>query len=189
LNGWKETKIQLDEGTIPLKINLPGRKQYRNVKPYYSLIGSDAVHALKHYVDHIRQHTTYTFPEGHDRESETIIPIFVSRNELPLSESALNQYWAIHRRRLGLAPPPVSREKGGRRHRTGKNIHELRDSFRTIWTKTGRAPEVAEFIMGHVGDPLGYDKAYRDEKWVRGARAHSPNKHFSLNDEYNIYFI
>jgi hypothetical protein len=22
--------------------------------------------------------------------------------------------------------------------------------------------------MGHAGDPLGYDKAYKDEDWVRG---------------------
>jgi len=154
LNGWDETKKQLDIRQVPLRINLPGRKQYRNVRPYYTLIGSDAVDALRYYVDYERPDNA----EG----------IFVTQKGKPVKPYTVYQYWRRHLRKLGLAPPKVPVEKGGLRNRTGKSPHELRDSFRTAWTKSGRAPEVAEYLMGHAGDPLGYDKAYRDEKWVQG---------------------
>jgi hypothetical protein len=51
--------------------------------------------------------------------------------------------------------------------RYGKNLHELRDLFRTQWEKSGSSPVGAEFCMGHTVDPLGYNKAYRDEAYTR----------------------
>jgi hypothetical protein len=53
-------------------------------------------------------------------------------------------------------------------HRTGRNVHEIRDVFRTLWAKSPAKPEVAEFMMGHSVDPLEYDKSFRDEAFFRG---------------------
>ena len=52
--------------------------------------------------------------------------------------------------------------------RIGKGLHELRESFRSLWEKSPAKASVAEFVMGYVVDPLFYNKAFRDEKWVRG---------------------
>ena len=55
-------------------------------------------------------------------------------------------------------------------NRYGKSLHELRDVFRTQWTKAPDrpAPEVGEFLMGHgSGDPNEYDKFYKDVEWVQ----------------------
>ncbi len=52
-------------------------------------------------------------------------------------------------------------------NRYGKNVHELRDVFRSLWEKSPATYSVAEYVMGHVVDPLGYNKAHRDENWTR----------------------
>ncbi len=69
-------------------------------------------------------------------------------------------------RRLAILPPKVSapRGKGGR---TGKGLHELRDAFRTRYHKSLGDPLVAEFMMGHQVDPLGYNKAMDDIDYVK----------------------
>ncbi|MGD0804039.1 MAG: hypothetical protein ABSA11_08215 [Candidatus Bathyarchaeia archaeon] len=51
--------------------------------------------------------------------------------------------------------------------RYGKNPHELRDTFRTRWHKSGADSLAAEFFMGHVVDPLGYNKAMEDIDYTR----------------------
>ena len=39
-------------------------------------------------------------------------------------------------------------------NRYGKNLHELRDTFRTLWIMSGAAPHVAESMMRYIGpDP------------------------------------
>ena len=55
---------------------------------------------------------------------------------------------------------------GKNTHRYGKNPHEIRDVFRSLWEKTPAKGSVAEFMMGHTVDPLFYNKAFRDEDWV-----------------------
>ncbi len=49
----------------------------------------------------------------------------------------------------------------------GKHLHELRDLFRTRWHKSAADPVVAEFLMGHQVDPLGYNKAMKDEGYTK----------------------
>ena len=66
-------------------------------------------------------------------------------------------------RRLGIGPKHLSPRKG----RTGKSPHELRDLFRSQWAKSTAKGDVAEFCMGHMIDPLDYNKAWRDEKFYR----------------------
>jgi hypothetical protein len=46
--------------------------------------------------------------------------------------------------------------------------HELRDVFFTRAVQVGCAESAANFVMGHVVDGLGYNKASNDEKWVWG---------------------
>ncbi|GAH18485.1 unnamed protein product [marine sediment metagenome] len=48
----------------------------------------------------------------------------------------------------------------------GKNIHEIRDVFRSKWEISIAKPSVSEFMMGHQVDKMGYNKAHRDENWV-----------------------
>jgi len=45
----------------------------------------------------------------------------------------------------------------------------MRDTFRTLWRKSGVDIEYAEYFMGHVDafDKYGYDKTYRDERDLR----------------------
>jgi hypothetical protein len=72
--------------------------------------------------------------------------------------------WTRQLVKLGI----VTRVKnGGPGVRHGKNIHEMRDVWRSLWSKSSADHRVAEYIMGHVVDPLGYDKSFDDEGWTR----------------------
>ena len=73
----------------------------------------------------------------------------------------LQHYWMDRLTKLGL----VKRRKG-RGQRYGKNLHELRDVFRTQWEKSPAKGSVAEYMMGHKVDPLEYNKAHKDDKWT-----------------------
>jgi hypothetical protein len=42
----------------------------------------------------------------------------------------------------------------------------MRDLFRVRWQKSGAAPEVAEWILGHTVDPYEYNKFWRDRDYV-----------------------
>jgi len=151
--GWERTRSQLDSGVNPLRVDLPGRKKVRNIRPYYTFIGRDAVKALKDYLK-VRA--------GGDI-------IFVTQSGTPVNEWALRMYWYRHMAELGLVTPKNTSGMGTEKHgiRYGMNPHELRDLFRTRWQKSGRAPEAAEFFMGHTVDPLGYNKAMNDESYAR----------------------
>ena len=169
LNGWDQLKAQLDEKVMPVRVDLPGRKKSRNIRPYHTYLGTDAVNAVRNYVDNFRpEKPTYTFPESHEREGQTVTPIFVNKFEQPVMKHALYLYWIRHLRKIGILG---ARPKGGpsEGHRTGKNPHEVRDLFRSQWEK---APNVkmsmAEYCLGHVVDPLDYNKAYKDERWAQG---------------------
>ena len=53
-------------------------------------------------------------------------------------------------------------------NRYGYNPHEMRDILRTRWEYSSEKGTVAEFYLGHKIDPLGYNKAMSNEKWVSG---------------------
>ena len=44
--------------------------------------------------------------------------------------------------------------------------HELRDTYRTRASFVGCDRDAAEFSMGHLIDPRGYNKCYTDEAWM-----------------------
>ena len=163
-NGWDELKAQLDEGEVPIRITLPGRKKNKFEKPYYSYLGKDAVEALRRYVK-IRPNK--------NKDGKVLTSIFLSRFTESISKNSIYQYWLRNARKIGIYPPSVTKKEGGLRERTGKGPHEMRDTFRSLWTKSGRSPVCAEFLMGHIGDKLGYDKASNDKDWTRREYLHA----------------
>lgn len=144
--GYGELMEQI--GNDIVKIYLPGRKG--SEKSFYTFIGGDAVKAIRDYL-----------PER-PKDAEAI---FVNQYGDPIKYSSLSIYWRRHLAKLGL----IKRVRGdGTRVRYGKNLHEFRDIFRSLWKKSPAKASVAEFCMGHIVDPLEYNKAHHDEKWVRG---------------------
>jgi site-specific recombinase XerC len=147
LQYWNRTGLgslleQLSNGTHPIRIDLPGRKHNRNVKPYYTFLGKDAIEAVRYWLK-IR-------PDN----GETAI--FLTRDGTPPAEKSIRDYWMRHLRRLGLVKPKL---QSSLRSRYGKNLHEIRATFRSRWRPSGVDVEVAEFFMGHNIDSLGYDKS------------------------------
>jgi len=45
--------------------------------------------------------------------------------------------------------------------------HNFRDLWRTLASKSDLKQDVAEFLMGHQIDPLGYNQIYKDEAFVK----------------------
>jgi hypothetical protein len=154
LKGWPELKEQLDREEKIVKISLPGRKKRRNETTFYTLIGSDAVTWIKNYID-----------EGSRPRDGTAI--FYNKHGDPILKNAVSLYWLRHLNSEKIITRGVGGGVAGRGARYGKNPHELRDTFRSQWAKTHASPEVAEFLMGHDVDPLGYNKAMKDVDMVK----------------------
>ena len=148
-NGLHDVQEQLALGKNPIQIDFIGRKKYRNIKPYFSFLGTDAVNSLKAYMK--------MRPDAGDA-------IFYNYMGNPVTPNAVYQYWMRHLVKCGY----INRDHNeGRRKRYGFNPHELRDIFRSQWEKSPAKPSAAEHCLGHAGDPLGYEKASSDPKWVR----------------------
>jgi hypothetical protein len=45
-------------------------------------------------------------------------------------------------------------------------LHNFRDLWRTLASKADMKPDVAEFLMGHIIDKMGYNQVYTDEEYV-----------------------
>lgn len=140
-NGLGAVRKQIDGRIHPLRIDLPGRKRARNKRPYYTFIGRDAVDALKTYL--------------RGRSDPGCDDIFLTQFRQPVSYRSLYGYWMLKLRRLGL----IEQKGSSQGNRYGKNLHEIRDLFRSRWRPSGADTEVAEFFMGHNIDKLGYDKS------------------------------
>lgn len=149
IHGLQSLREQLRGYPEVVRIDLPGRKKRKNKDPYYTLIGIDAIKAIRDYF-RIR-------PENE-------LGIFLNQYGKPVSKAATAVYWIRHLVKLGFIVPTP--EKGGAA-RYGKNMHEIRDVFRSQWEKSPAKASVAEFLMGHVVDPLEYNKAHRDEAWTQ----------------------
>ena len=149
LHGWEDLRQALrDPYTDAVKIRLPWRKMNR--KPFYTFIGGDALKAIRDYL-----------PE---RPTEAPVQaIFYSQFKTPLLKSTLQHYWLDRLDKLGI----IQRQPGTGQQRYGKNLHEMRDVFRSQWEKSPAKASIAEFCMGHKIDPLEYNKSYRDEDWTR----------------------
>ena len=146
-NGLNELEAQLRQQAEVIRISLIGRKSRKNDYNYYTFIGEDTIQALRNYIP--------KRPVGAEA-------IFIIQNGQAVTKTAIKYYWFRHLKKLGIIQP----RKDGPGTRYGKNLHELRDVFRTQWEKSPAAGNVAEYLMGHQIDPLEYNKALRDEKWV-----------------------
>lgn len=150
-SGWKSLRGQLDTGADIIKIELPGRKSERNIRPYFTLIGGDAVRLLKHYLG----------PEVPDERKA----IFLNPLGRPVNATALKRFWLRHLIRLGI----IEKKEGGTKGtRYGYGLHELRENFRTLWSQSRANPDIGEFMMGHKLDEYGYNQVYRDIDYVVG---------------------
>ena len=148
LNGYEDLKAQLKEEKEIIKVELPGRKLQRNVTPYHTWIGPDSVQAIRDYLK-----------ERPDSQGA----IFINKDGNPVNKYAVKLYWLRHLDQLDIID---RKQNGDTGTRYGKNLHELRDTFRTQWEKSPAKGSVAEYLMGHVVDPLEYNKAFRDEAWT-----------------------
>jgi len=149
LNGYENLMKQLKNDSDVIEINLHGRKRARNVRPYNSFIGGDAINAIKKWLLH------------RPKNAEAI---FTNQYGKPITVGAVQLYWLRHLRKLGLISKPKENDVS---HRTGKNIHKLRDVFCSQWEKSPAKVSVAEYLMGHQVNPLEYNKAFKDSKWTR----------------------
>jgi len=132
-----------------ISVKLPGRKKMRNRRPYYTYVGPDAIEALAKMLK--------------NRKAKDSEYIFVNNIGNPISDHGIRAYWNRHLRRLGLIDHPLNGDTG---NRYGKNPHEIRDVFRTQWEKSPAKAIIAEFMMGHTIDALGYNKACKDMDWT-----------------------
>ncbi len=152
LNGWEQLRNDLQKKPNMIRIDIPGRKGMRNAKPFYSLIGGDAIDAIVNYLPNR--------PAGGTA-------IFYTKDGKPVSKNSVKFYWLRHLDKIGIIDRSANTE--GKSKRYGKNLHEIRDVFRSQWEKSPAKGSVAEFMMGHLRqiDPNEYNKAFRDEEWVR----------------------
>ena len=172
--GWESLTKQLYNGAGVIRIEQPGRKRKRNKQPFYTLIGSDAIKTIREYLPYRPTEESFQAWETRkrkraERDGVSYRPreykpefIFYNKDLQPVNKSGIEKYWIRLLRRLGLIGP----KKKGHKERTGKNIHEMRDVFRSQWEKSPVKGSVAEFMMGHDIDPNEYNKACRDDSWT-----------------------
>lgn len=167
VNGKASLMEQLKGDPEAVKIHLPGRKKSRNEEGFYTFIGKDSIDAIRQY--HIfREKEENRKREKAKKKGETYSPdpnaIFVDQFGGPIQYNGLRMYWSRLLRRLGLIEPKGS--YSGNRY--GKNLHELRDLFRSRWRLTGIDVELAEYFLGHGLDRYGYDKSpQHDPEWFK----------------------
>ena len=147
--GWTRLREQLIEGLDIIKVDLPGRKSEKNIRPFYTVVGGDALRLLQHYLGS-------DLPE--EREA-----IFLNPLGRPVNETALKRFWLRHLLRLGI----IKKEKNGTKGtRYGYGLHDIRDNFRTLWSQSLANPDIGEFLMGHQIDEYGYNQVFRDYDYV-----------------------
>ena len=148
-NGWPSLKRQLAERRDPVKITIPGRKANKNDGEFSTYVTGDALDALKNYIKN---------------RGDGDGPIFSNQFGEPMMKNALAKYWTRKLKELGI----ISRS-GVEVERYGRGLHNLRDTFRTLWIQSGAKPHIAEAMMGHMAkvDPLGYDQSFNNENYVK----------------------
>ncbi|MBM3291921.1 hypothetical protein FJY84_04505 [Candidatus Bathyarchaeota archaeon] len=143
-NGWDKLKKDIENEEKIISIKLPGRKGRKNEAPFFSYLGGDALEKLNGWAN-IRPINSKS--------------IFIDQHGNPLTKKGLYMYWFRHLNKLGYSERQFKR--------TGRAPHELRDCFRSQWAKSGANSDIAESMMGHVVDPLGYNKAYLDQDFAK----------------------
>lgn len=145
---------QIRNNVHPVRLDIPNRKQNQD-HPWFTFIGKDAVDALTTYFEKVR---------GWPKPGE---PIWIEKENRPLSNPGFKQLWLRLTRRIGL----VQKKKGKIGVRYGYHPHELRDIAKSLLhthaKKDGFDMDLAEFMLGHIIDEDGYDKFFNDQEYVR----------------------
>lgn len=158
INGYDDLRAQLSKNPEIIKVELPGRKANKNIQPYYTFIGGNAINYLETWLKH---RDNYVKLGKVDPENKHI---FVSNLGSPISKRSIREYWLKHLRKLGIVEPI---KRGSRASRTGKGLHEMRDVFRSQWSLSPAKHLMGEYFMGHSIDKLEYDKSFRDVEAYR----------------------
>lgn len=173
---------QIMKGKRRIKLEMAGRKQNRNKKSYATMIGKDAIDAIKRVMQIYQKHKY----------------LFVTQFGKPITETDIAYYFTSRCIKTGLRKPqprpckvcrsnayPVRRQINKQKGiwyecgncgtlthskeynvtkrekcsvRYGVGSHEIRDLFRSEWQLSGADPTVAEFMLGHDIDPNDYNK-------------------------------
>jgi len=157
---WSNTGLEklmrdLKDDPETVCIEIPGRKNQKNTYSYYTFIGGDAIKALR---DYLKIRPAREAKSGRKQDA-----IFLNQFGEPLTKVSLYRYWTRKLKQLGIIQPDKHQDG-----RYGRNPHEIRDVFRTLYRRSGASPEFAEFFMGHTQafDKFGYDKIYRDRRFT-----------------------
>lgn len=182
LNGWTLLKKELEENKSFITVKLPGRKKNLMRKPYSTYVYGDSLKALKAYIPerakaeenharNVESRRKFLIDNPHLRGAGKYVKkpfnpnaIFYSNWGSPILRGCLYEYW---QGALGRASIRIPVGDSNPRNRYGDNPHEMRDVFRSQWEKTEAKESVGEYLMGHAGDKLGYNKAHKDQPWVK----------------------
>jgi hypothetical protein len=152
--GEHLTMAQMKEGKHLVRLEIP-QGRHGNDRGYYTFIGKDATDALKEYFEKER---------GWPKPKESV---WLERYGKPLSKAAFNYLWLNLLRRVGL----IERQEGQAGARYGFYAHDTRDQAKSLLHTQAKAEgfdmDCCEFWLGHVVDPLGYDKFHLDKEYVR----------------------
>jgi hypothetical protein len=157
LHQGEQLVSQLRKQIHPVRLDLPKRKN--NEQAWWTFIGKDATEALVEYFEKER---------GWPKTGE---PIWLEKTwsgkVKPFSVTAFVPMWLRLVRRIGILP----NRKGSKGAKHGYNLHEMRDIAKSLLhthaKKDGFDMDCCEFWLGHTVDPLGYDKFYQDQEYVR----------------------
>ncbi len=143
------------QGQELLKIEFRSRKM--NNRPYFTLIGGDALKALKVWMS-VRDGKKIKYENK--RKAQYPPDIFVTKTHNAVKEDqTLRLYWLRVLHRTGC----IERKKGAPPStRYGLNLHQMRDLFKGQWTiaNRGREDKLSEFLMGHRIDSYNYNRFY-----------------------------
>ncbi|MCJ7506336.1 hypothetical protein MUP05_07720 [Candidatus Bathyarchaeota archaeon] len=161
-HGAEQIVKQIQGKIHPVRLDLPGRKMGLNTRPFSTFIGKDAVDALVEYFEK---------ECGWPKPGEPVWPkkiLNAGGNGKALTYMGFDRMWIRQLRRIGLIPKQPGRSATTR---YGYNPHEMRDIAKSLLhTKAltdGFDLSCCEFWLGHIVDPLGYDKFFNDQEYVK----------------------
>lgn len=163
-NGYKDLVKQLEKDPKAIRIRFPRRPKVRRKieQPFHTYVGTDGIDYIRKWLDIRPDINRARDDDGIFVDKETTV-IFTNQIKHPVTKQMLDVHWRDALFKLGIIKKKRAGYSG---NRYGKNLHEMRDVFRSVWEKTSANKNVAEFMMGHQVDPLHYNKACRDMEWT-----------------------
>jgi len=150
-HDWSKYKAQIMTKSVPVKVYL---KRKKTGVSYYSFLWDDCVNALAGLIEE-RERTL-------GRPLKNTEPLFVNQEGQPISDQVLFQLIRTLAERSGVEP----RDSNKVSYRV--RVHEVaRDTFRTLCQIQRVPTDVAEYLLGHTFDKLGYAKLHKTPEGQR----------------------